>query len=66
MRLTSRWTMPTTVPTAIVTMAMVHRTGARSQLSRPPTVKKKRRSARKAVALTPAAMKPVTGVGAPW
>ena len=65
-RLTSVWVTATIAPTSIVTMATPHMTGRQSQRRPGRTTYSSRSSAPKAATLVAAAMKPVTGVGAPW
>src|SRR5918912_10353 len=55
-----------TDPTAIVTMATAHSAGDQSQRAAGTATYATRSSAPNAATLVQAAMKPVTGVGAPW
>ena len=62
----SVWVMATIAPPSMVTIATPHMTGRQSQRSPGSTTYSSRSSAPKAATLVAAAMKPVTGVGAPW
>ena len=73
MRLMSFCSTPPTVPTSMVAIAITHSdqystwlVAALENSGYSPAVKAKRHRAKKAAALTPLAMKAVTGVGAPW
>lgn len=65
-RLMSVCVIATIAPPSIVTIAMAHITGRQSQLRPGRTTYSRRSSAPNAATLVAAAMKPVTGVGAPW
>lgn len=62
----SVWVIATIAPPSIVTMATAHMTGRRSQARPGSATYSRRSSAPNAATFVAAAMKPVTGVGAPW
>ena len=66
MRLMSVWVSAKIVPTIIVRAAITHIIGRQSQRMPPRATYMTRSSAPNAATLVHAAMKPVTGVGAPW
>src|SRR5438093_8035219 len=66
MRFTSLCTMATVAPTSMVTTATLHTTGCQLRRSLCSATTKTRKIAENPAALAPAAMNPVTGVGAPW
>src|SRR5882724_4012379 len=65
-RLTSACTTATTEPNTMVSAATSHTIGSQSQRTPGSATYATRSSAPNAAALVQAAMKPVTGVGAPW
>ena len=65
MRLRFDWASATTLPTVIVSAASTHSSAAQSAWSAAQRDQSTRRSAAKAAALEPVAMKAVTVVGAP-
>lgn len=65
-RLMSVWVIATIALTSMVTMATPHMTGRQSQRRPGSTTYSRRSRAPNAATLVAAAMKPVTGVGAPW
>ena len=62
----SVWVTASTAPTSMVSTAIAPSTGVKSQEAPPNATWKTRSSAPNAATLVQAAMKPVTGVGAPW
>ena len=62
----SVWVIATIAPPSIVTIATAHMTGRQSQRRPGSTTYSRRSSAPNAATFVAAAMKPVTGVGAPW
>src|SRR6266516_1316380 len=66
MRLWSVCTTARTAPTSMVSTATAAIAGRQSSTSPPSAPAKTRRKTAKPAALVPAAMKAVTGVGAPW
>src|SRR4051812_47471958 len=65
-RFTSDWTIAMIEPTAIVMIATAQRMGDQSHRASGTATYATRNSAPNAATFVQAAMKPVTGVGAPW
>ncbi len=65
-RLMSVWVIATIAPPSMVTIATPIMTGRQSQRRPGSTTYSRRSSAPNAATFVAAAMKPVTGVGAPW
>ncbi|GAB3359011.1 hypothetical protein GCM10027452_24800 [Micromonospora halotolerans] len=62
----SVWVTASTAPTSMVSTATAPSTGVKSQEAPAKATWKTRSRAPNAATLVQAAMKPVTGVGAPW